>query len=480
MNNEQLQILKDPKLYLEKFCKIKTKEHGMQPFVLNNSQRDLYNTLRKKSRVILLKARQLGMSTAVTGYLYHKTIMTPGTNTALIGYNSDLTAELLDKVKTFIQSTPPELRPTIQYNSKYEISFPKINSKILVLPSTDNVGRGYTLHNVLLTELAFWEKAEDKMMALEASVPLNGQIIVESTPNGLGNCYHKTWVSDNGYAKKEYGWRWGYSEEEIEVIRKRMNNPQKFAQEYELEFLSSGRPVFDPYALKRQRKNILRVGDVHKDVHGRTHIVKVEDDLRIYKEPELGGMYVFGGDVAEGIDGGDYTTCIVWDRRTGEEVAFFKGLMSPDVFGEKLNRWGRKYNDALMVVEINNHGLTTLTILRQLMYPSLYFRQTHFEKIHTGWTDKLGWKTTKLTRPLLIDDLAQALRDDLLVIHSKELLDEMTVMVYDKSNNANAPRGQHDDTIFAAGVGYQGFKVLFNGELNQINYERELPSGSFY
>src|ERR1035437_4759783 len=85
-------------------------------------------------------------STAVTGYLYHKTITTPGVTSAIVGYNNDLTAELLDKIKTFYRTSPESIRPTIHYNSKFEISFPKWDSKMIVLPSTENVGRGYTIN----------------------------------------------------------------------------------------------------------------------------------------------------------------------------------------------------------------------------------------------------------------------------------------------------------------------------------------------
>ncbi len=252
---EQLQ---DPKTYLESCCKIRTKQQGMQPFLLNEAQKDLFNGIQMANRIIILKARQIGFSTAVTGFFYHKTIITPGVTTALIGYNSDMTAELLDKVKTFYRTTPDELKPTIHYNSKYEISFPKIDSKILVLPSTENVGRGYTINFALCTELAFWDKADEKMMALENSVPINGKIVIESTPNGVGNLYHKMWMADdNGYEKREYGWWWGYTEAEITVIEKRMNNPQKFAQEYSLAFLASGRSVFSADSIDRQKKNIL-------------------------------------------------------------------------------------------------------------------------------------------------------------------------------------------------------------------------------
>jgi len=149
IKKDVLKKLKDPKFYLENFTKIKGKEGGLVPFILNEAQKDFLNTMRKNSRSITLKARQIGFSSLVSGYLYHRTITTPGVNTALIGYNADLTAELLDKVKTFYRTTPDELKPKIQYNSKYEISFPAIDSKIIVLPSSENVGRGYTLHNVL-------------------------------------------------------------------------------------------------------------------------------------------------------------------------------------------------------------------------------------------------------------------------------------------------------------------------------------------
>ena len=96
--NKYLEKLKDPKFYLENFTSIKGKKPGaLVPFILNEAQKDLFNTVREWNRVIILKARQIGFSTAMVGYFYHDTITNPGTTTALIGYNSDLTSELLDK-----------------------------------------------------------------------------------------------------------------------------------------------------------------------------------------------------------------------------------------------------------------------------------------------------------------------------------------------------------------------------------------------
>jgi len=149
MNNEDINKLRDPKFYLERFCKIKTKKRGMEPFILNEAQKDIFNTIRKHNRVIILKCRQLGFSTGVTGYFYVDTIMNPGTTTVLVGYNNEMITELLDKIKTFYQTTPLNMRPTIKYDSRTQMSFPKIDSKIMVLPCTMDVGRGYTIHNLL-------------------------------------------------------------------------------------------------------------------------------------------------------------------------------------------------------------------------------------------------------------------------------------------------------------------------------------------
>lgn len=478
---KNVSMLRDPKFYLENFTKIKGKTPGLIPFILNRAQKDLFNTLRTDNRVICLKARQIGFSTAITGYLYHKTITTPGTTTALIAHKADVATEFLDKVKTFWRSTPEAMRPQIHFNSKYEMSFPALDSKIIVM-SGENVGRGYTIHNALASELAQWPAPEEMMLALENAVPEGGQIIVESTPFGVGNLFHRMWVAkDNGYTKKEYGWWWHYTEDEVELIRKRINDPLRFAQEYELEFLASGRQVFHPQLIRKLQKNVLLVGDKVETEEGVEHTVYEEEDhFRIYKPPVAGKQYVCGADVAEGVVGGDYSVAVVYERESGEEVAMFRGHLPADKFGIALDKWGRMYNNALMVVEINNHGLTTITALKNNMYPQLYFRPAQFDKISTRWSDRLGWRTTKVTRPLMIDDLNDGLREESIMIHSQELIDEMITFIFDLANNMVPMTGFHDDMIFGAAIGFQGFKVMYSGKLDQLDYEDHLPGSTSY
>lgn len=474
--NNVVEQLADPRFYLENFCKIKGKEgKGLEPFILKPAQLDIFNVIQKYNRVIIMKARQIGFSTAVTGFFYHKTITTAGVTSALVGYNNDLTAELLDKIKTFYNTTPGEIRPTIHYNSKFEISFPKWDSKILVLPSTENVGRGYTINYALLTEVPFWDKAEEKLVTLEASVPITGKIIIESSPGAVGDYFHRMWVSENDYIKKEYGWWWNYSEAEVEIIRRRMNNPRQFNNNYALEFLISGRSVFTQETISLQRKRCLKVGDKVKLDDGTEHTVREEEGFRMYKPPVHGHFYVIGADCSEGVSGGDYAVAVVLDRTSGEEVGMWRGHIAPDRFAKVLNKWGRLYNSALMVVEAEAHGNVVLNILKQLLYPSLYFRPARFDTIGNPWSDKLGWKTTKVTRPILIDEFEQMTREDHITLHSKETVDEMTVFIYNEANNMVAMDSYHDDCIFATAIALQGFKVISDKKMDQLNYANHLP-----
>ena len=475
--DNSIEQLADPRFYLENFCKIKGKDgKGLVPFVLKPAQLDIFNVVQRNNRIIIMKARQIGFSTAITGYLYHKTITTAGVSTALVGYNNDLTAELLDKIKTFYRTTPDAIKPTIHYNSKFEISFPESDSKILVLPSTDNVGRGYTINYALLTEVPFWDKAEDKLVTLEASVPINGKIIIESSPGAVGDYFHRMWVSQNDYVKKEYGWWWNYTEEEIETIRKRMNNPRKFNNNYALEFLISGRAVFTQEAINKQRETVLKVGDRVKMEDGSEHMVREEEGFRMYKPPQAKHFYVVGADCSEGVTGGDYSVATIIDRSNGEEVGMWRGHIAPDRFAKVLDKWGRHYNNALMVVEAEAHGNVVLNVLKNLLYPSLYFRPSRFDTIGSPWSDKLGWKTTKVTRPILIDEFEQATREGSIILHSKETVDEMTTFVYNDANNMVCMDSYNDDCIFSTAIACQGFKVISDKPMTQLNYTQHLPA----
>jgi len=676
-NNEELvaRMRNDPKFYLENFCKIKTKDRGLQKWTWNEAQKDIANTVAQNSRMIFGKSRQIGGSTVVTGLWYHFSIFNYGVNACLIGYNSELTKEFMEKVKIFYSTTPDKLKPTLEYNTKSEITFGQSKSKLFLLSASENVGKGWTLHRALCvsgntvvykfnkldsigafpnlfttkalekdnppdtlfpdgcskqytedsftpvfvkdivpgdiimngegflstvkkvvrrrnkkelltiktfnglpvtvtsdhrilalgpdsedrkswhpakdltlqdyigypllspgfvpnisdylvtpgmywdrvesisnadfeyfvydivldsephsfltqggvvhncSELPYWDKAEEKMQSLESSVPIQGKLVIESTPGTLTDLFYRMFIAeDNGYAKREYGWWWVYSPEEANLIKKRMNDPLKFAQEYELAFASTGRNVFDMDLVGRHRKNQLKVGDeVILDEFGTRHLVYERPDrLRIFRPPEKNQTYVLSADVAEGLYGGDYSVATIFNRKTGEEVAFFRAHIPPDQFATLLNEWGRIYNEALVVPEVNGSGIAVVSALKLLYYPNLYYRPSKFESMQMSYSDKFGWRTTQLTRPLMLDDFRKAMREGSIVVHSKETIDELLTFIFDSNGDMRCEKGTHDDCIFSVAIALQGFKCLWVNNLDQINTENILPEHFVY
>ena len=136
------------------------------------------------------------------------------------------------------------------------------------------------------------------------------------------------------------------------------------------------------------------------------------------------------------------------------------------------------YNNALAVVEINNHGLTTVTAMRNLLYPQMYFRPSKFDQMGTSYTDRIGWKTSRVSKPLLVDDLHQMLNEGSVKLHSTEIFDEMLTYIYTGASEMNAIRGFKDDLIMACGIAGQGFKVTYAGKLDQLP-ESMLPVSGF-
>jgi len=246
------------------------------------------------------------------------------------------------------------------------------------------------------------------------------------------------------------------------------------------KFLASGRNVFDTEIIDFQFNNILKDGDVNKLDPDNEFTVVRDNQWRIYRPPEPDGIYVVGADSSEGVEGGDYSVGVVWNRKTGEEVAFFRELLPPELFAVRLDYIGRKYNNALMIPETNSHGLLVVNRLREGVYPNIYFRQGKFDAIGMSFTDRLGWRTTGANRELLIDDFARVLREKALFIHSRELLNEMAVFVYDDNGRMKPEGKSHDDCIFAAAIGFQGFKILYSGKLEQIDYTKHLPQSYSY
>ena len=183
--------------------------------------------------------------------------------------------------------------------------------------------------------------------------------------------------------------------------------------------------------------------------------------LEIWREPEPGHIYCVGVDTAEGLAHGDYSCAQVLDVRTGEQAAVWHGHIPPDELAFEVSNLGLWYNAALCCVESNNHGLTTIVQLRHLGYPNL-FRKRALNSVSAKVSMEFGWKTTRTTKPLLIDDLSMALRNDEL-----QLFDRFTVAelrTYVRNERGTMSGSPHDDRVMALALSNQMRQYAFMPE----------------
>lgn len=243
-------------------------------------------------------------------------------------------------------------------------------------------------------------------------------------------------------------------------------------------FIASGKNVFNPLALQEMEKDATPLEDVEyykiTPLEDRPYeefeLEKVQfepnetpDDftykapLKIWEKPKPYKEYVIGADVAEGLKGGDFSVATVVDISTMAVVARWRGHCDPDKFGEILGALGTYYNYALIGVEVNNHGLTTVQKLRDTFYTNLYKRDRGYDEEWETPTVNLGWKTDMRTKRLMIDDLIKLVRER--VIKDKDIvfINEAFSYVRDERGRMNAEEGSHDDVVMSTAIAYQLF-----------------------
>ena len=183
--------------------------------------------------------------------------------------------------------------------------------------------------------------------------------------------------------------------------------------------------------------------------------------LTVWREPQDNHIYCIGVDTSEGLIHGDYSCVQVLDVRSGEQVAIWHGHIPPDTLANELYNLALWYKDALTCVESNNHGLTTIVQLRHLGHPNL-FRKRSLNQATTKVSQEFGWKTTRTTKPLLIDDLGMALRSEELTIRDRFTLAELRTYV--RNERGSMSGSPHDDRVMALALANEMRQYAFMPE----------------
>ena len=492
-----LEARQNPRPWIERNLQIRTKDRRIVPFVFNAAQVDYYE--HRTKRDVILKPRQLGFTTEICGLFFADTLLRPNTTSVIVAHDTDSSEKIFRIVQLFWERLPEEERRRVgvpRFSNRREFLWPNINSHFFVgTAGALTFGRGQTINNLHCSEFAFWPKPDEALAALTEAVPKDGRMVIESTANGMGNYFHDLWVEakagGNDFATHLYLWfedpenrvlgpalddlteeerrfkrTWNLDDEQIRWRRmKQRQLRERFWQEHPESdvtcFLASGRCCFDTGALTAAQARIAAETAPESvtvlPVEDGSHIAVSPARLAVWKRPDPDRTYAIGADVGEGLAGGDASCACVLDRDTGEQVAELHGRIAPDRFGHLLDALGRFYNLAMLAVERNNHGHSTLNTLRHVRrYPRLYY---HVRYDRTGNSaPMLGWPTDQATKPILVDDLAAAIAGGHIIVHSLGMVDECFTFVTTDSGSQEAQEGKHDDRVIAAGIAWQARK----------------------
>jgi hypothetical protein len=352
-----------------------------------------------------------------------------------------------------------------------QIVFPELDSEYRVVTAGDrNAGRGSTVQNLHCSELARWPGNPTETLAgLCAAATPEAELILESTPDGVGGCFHEEWLraAEAGPGTADmvrhfFPW-WmerRYRAEAVEeaalteeerTLRRRQRltleqigyrrqiranfrglAAQEFAEDEESCFRASGEPVFELDAIEA------RLAEAPEPVERRRN-----GELEIWLPAIRGKQYVLAVDPAGGGCQGDYSAVEVLEMETGWQCAEFAGHLGGLELAKLICALAAEYGQAWVVVERNNHGSGVLAYLEA---PCGYQRV-----YRTG--GQPGWLTTSLSRPAALGRLAAALVDEPECFMSRRLLGECRSFVRLKNGSAGARPGMHDDRVMAVAIG---------------------------
>lgn len=443
------------------------KVHALKP----NAMQRRYERERGATNIVL-KARQMGMTSWIAGRFLLKTMTMPGTLTLQVAQTQETAEMLLGMVHRFVDHLPESVRAGVLRTSKAnvrQIVFPEIDSEFRVVSASDrNAGRGMTVQNLHCSEVAFWgEGAAEVLAGLRGGLVPGGELVLESTPYGVGDCFYEEWMSagvEGGLVKHFFPWWWERSyvgaavdaeslkDEEKRLItehgltleqigyRRLMrggfkgNVDQEFAEDPERCFAVTGDPFFDMEAVEARLNCLL--GPVQRKDSGR---------LEVWLPAMAGKRYVVAVDPAGGNADGDWSVMQVIDIESGMQCAEYASHATGRELAEAARQLGWDYNTAWLVVERNNHGSGILWTLEHLGYREIY----------AGRDGAQGLLTTSVSRPAMLARLGQAIVEEPGLFFSRKFLAECRSFVRKRDGNCGARSGTHDDRVMAMAIGLE-------------------------
>ncbi len=448
----------NPIHFIKKYCMINHPIRGKIPFILYPFQERVLEQFRKNGRNIILKNRQMGISTLIAAYALWFMLFNPGKFVYVIATKQDVAKNLISKVRLMHKNLPSWLKVKCIEDNKLGQSYEN-GSVIVAGTSTGDSGRSEAASLLIVDECAHIDNMNEIWGALQPTISTGGDIVVLSTPNGMGNWFHKTYTQAENkqntfnaimlhwtmHPERDQKWR---DEQDTEL------GPRFASQECDGSFISSGNTVVDGEKLEWYRIN---------QVMEPIEITGIDRNIWMWEYPAPGKSYMIVSDVARG-DGSDFSTFHVIDLEDVRQVAEYEGKIGTTEFGNLLVEFGTKFNDALIVVENNGPGWAVLQTIINRNYANLYYTDEETkqkiveENVFRNKINKMekrrvpGFITSEPTRILFVTKMEEFFRKDLVTIRSSRLITQLQTFIW-KGGRAEHANGYNDDLVMALAIG---------------------------
>jgi len=462
---------KNPAYFINNYAKISHPQEGLIAFNTYDFQTQLIEDFRSHRFNVILKARQLGISTITAAYIAWLMLFHRDKNVLVIATKFSTAANLVKKVKNIHKYLPKWMKIaeiSIDNRTSFELSN---GSQIKASSTSGDAGRSEALSLLVIDEAAHVEGLDELWTGLYPTLSTGGRCIALSTPNGVGNWFHQTCIDaqsqNNDFFPTVLTWD-VHPDRDKEWFDKETRNMSRrqIAQELECNFNMSGETVF------------------HSDDMSKIELALQEPKYRtgfdrnfwIWEEYNPEFTYLLSADVARG-DGKDYSSFHIFKIETMEIIGEYMGKATPDLFANMLNEVGKEYGDCMVAVENNSVGWAVLDKMNEIGYPNIYcsYKSSH-EYVdpltaETKSNTVLGFSTTSKTRPLIVAKMEEFIRNKLITIYSKRLFNEMKTFVW-QAGRPQAMKKYNDDLIMACAIGCWVKDMAFSVNQREIEYKK--------
>lgn len=443
---------KDPVYFITNFVKISHPVHGLLSFKLYPFQIQCINDFQHYRHNVILKSRQLGLSTTTAAYILWLMLFHRDKAVLTVATKLNVAAGMVKKVKNMYKELPTFFKDlaTIIGDNKNTFEFDN-GSGIIASSTTSNAGRSDALSLLVVDEAAMIEGMDEMWSGIGPTISTGGRCIAISTPKGVGNWFHKIYsgaeMGTNLFHPIKLNWDVHPDRDQEWFDNETKNYSARYiAQEYCCSFNLSGNTLIDGEVIEDLMKLALKPLEREE----------IDRNLWIWKRAEQGRRYALIADVARG-DAEDYSAFHIFDIDNCEQVAEYQGKINPEAYADLIYRVSQDYGFCLTVVENNTYGFGVLERLKSLGHPSIYYhKKTTNDFIEPAYAESdptavLGFNTSPKMRPLIIAKLEEFLRNKIIKINSERLVNELKTFIWN-NGRAEAIKGANDDLVMSCAI----------------------------